>query len=132
MKTTNRTISLLAGSALAAAMLLPLAASAQTRVFLGVNLGGLLAPPPVEVYTGPAYYPPRRVYYSRPDYYAPRVVYGEPQVIYYHRRYRDWDHDQRDNWRRGWDQRGDWRRGRDQREDHDSYRHWRHGDDDDQ
>lgn len=122
MKTTKRTISLLSGSALAAAMMLPVAASAHTQVFLGINLGNLLAPPPVEVYTAPAYYPPPRVYYSRPAYYAPRVVYGEPQVIYEHRWHRDWDHDQR----------GDWRRGEDQRDDHDRHHHWHHGDDDDQ
>lgn len=132
MKTTKRTISLLAGSALAAAMMLPVAASAHTRVFLDINLGGQLAPRPVEVYTAPAYYPRQRVYYSRPAYYAPRVVYGEPQVIYYHRGHRDWDHDQRGDRRRGWDQRGDWRRGGDdQGDDHDRHRHWHHGDDDD-
>ena len=123
MKTTKRTISLLAGSALAAAMMLPVAASAHTRVFLGINLGGLLAPSPVEVYTAPTYYyPPPRVYYSRPAYYAPRVVYGEPRVIYDHRWHRDWDHDQR----------GDWQRGGDQGDDHDRHHHWHHGDDDDQ
>jgi hypothetical protein len=127
MKTTKRTISLLTGSVLAAAMMMPVAASAHTHVFLGINLGGLLAPPPVEVYDAPAYYPPPRVYYSRPDYYAPRVIYREPQVIYYNRWQRDRDYDQRGDWRRDRDQRGDWRRGRDQRDDHDR----RHGDDHD-
>jgi hypothetical protein len=132
MKTTKRTIRLLAGSALAAAMMLPVAASAHTQVFLGINPGGQFAPPQVEVYSAPAYYPPSQVYYSRPAYYAPRVVYGEPQVIYYHHWHRNWDHDQRGDWRRGWDQRGDWRRGGDQRDDHDRHYHWHHGDDDDQ
>ena len=117
MKTRKRTIGLLTGSALALAMMMPVAASAHTRVFLGINLGGLFAPPPVEVYTAPAYYPPPPVYYARPAYYTPRVVYGEPQVIYYHRWHRDWDHDRR----------GDWRHDRYQREDH----HRHHGDDDD-
>lgn len=121
MKTRKRTIGLLTGSALALAMMMPIAASAHTRVFLGINLGGLFAPPPVEVYTAPAYYPPPPVYYTRPAYYAPRVVYGEPQVIYYHRWHRDWDHDRR----------GDWRHARYQREDHDWHHHRHHGDDDD-
>ena len=134
MKTTKRTISLLAGSALAAATMLPVAASAHTQVFLDVNLGRLLAPPPADVYTAPAYYPPPQVYYSRPAYYTPRVVYGEPQVIHYHRWHRDWDHDQRGDWHRDWDhdRRGDWRRGGDQRDDHDRHHHWHQGDDDDQ
>lgn len=120
MQTTKRTKRLLATAALAVAMLIPAAASAHTQVFLGINLGGLFPPPPVEVYTTPAYYPPP-VYYQRPAYYVPRVVYGEPQVIYYHRWHRDWDHDRR----------GDWRQRRYERDDHDDHHHWHHGDDDD-
>ena len=121
MKTRNRTIGLLAGSALALAMMVPVAASAHTRVFLGVNVDGLFAPPPVEVYTAPAYYPPPPVYYTRPTYYAPRVIYGEPQVIYYHRWHRGWDDDRRGDWQHGWYH----------RDDHDWRHHGRHGDDDD-
>lgn len=128
MKTTKRTISLLAGSALVLAMMIPVTASAHTQVFLGINLGGLFAPPRVEVYRAQAYYAPPRVYYSRPTYYGPRVVYSEPQVIYYHHWHRDWDHDQRGDWRRDRDQWDDWHRGRDQRDDHDRHSRWHHGD----
>lgn len=123
MKTTKRAIRLLAGSALALAMIVPIAASAHTQVFLGINLGGLVAPPPVEVYSAPAYYPPP-VYYTRSAYYGPRVIYREPQVVYYHRWHRDWDHDRRDDWDH--DRRGGWRRDRD---DGDWHHHWHRRDD---
>lgn len=125
MKTTKRTIRLLAGSALALAMMIPVAASAHTHVFVGINLGGLIAPPPVEVYSAPAYYPPP-VYYTRSAYYEPRVIYREPQVVYYHRWHRDWDHDRRGDWDRDrWHR--DWH-------DHDDggwHHHGRRGDDND-
>ncbi|TAM22920.1 MAG: hypothetical protein EPN68_10650 [Rhodanobacter sp.] len=92
-------------------MMIPVAASAHTHVFVGINLGGLIAPPPVEVYSAPAYYPPP-VYYTRSAYYEPRVIYREPQVVYYHRWHRDWDHDRRsdwdrDRWHRDWHERDD-------------------------
>lgn len=127
MKTTKRTIQLIGGSLLAFAVMIPAAASAQTRVVVGINVGGLFAQPPVEVYSAPAYYPPARGYYQRPAYYAPRVVYGEPQVIYSQRWHRDWDNDQRGDWRRGWDRQDDrnWHR----RDDHD-WHHHRHDRDD--
>jgi hypothetical protein len=130
MKTTKRTIHPLAGAALAVAMMVPVAASAHTRVFLGVNLGGLFAPPPVERYTTRAYYPPPPVYYQRSVYYAPRVVYGEPQVIYDHRGRRGWDQDQRGDWRQGWDQHDgrDWHH----HDDHDWHHHRYDGDDNDE
>ncbi|MGH8124296.1 MAG: hypothetical protein ACREPK_00390 [Rhodanobacteraceae bacterium] len=121
MKHTKRTICLLAGSALALAALAPMTASAHTHVFLGINLGGLFAPPPVEVYTPPAYYAPQPppVYYARPAYYAPRVIYTRPEVIYYNRR--GWDHHEDRGWHRGWYR----------HDDHDWHRHWRHHDDND-
>lgn len=122
MKTKKRTVCLLAGSVLALAALTPMAASAHTHVFLGINLGGLFGPPPpVEVYSPPVYYapPPPPVYYAPPAYYPPRVVYGEPETIYYYHRDHDWD---RHGWHRGW---------RDH-DDHGWHRGWRdHGDDDD-
>lgn len=122
MKTTKRTTCLLAGSALALAAMVPMAASAHTHVFLGINLGGWLAPAPVEVYGPPVYYapPPPPVYYTRPAYYAPRVVYTEPYPGYYH----GWDRDRDHHWHRGW-YRDD---------DHDWHHGWRHhdGDDDEQ
>lgn len=123
MKTAKRTACLLAGSALAIAAMVPIAASAHTHVFLGINLGGLLAPAPVpvEVYTPPAYYvPPPPVYYTRPAYYAPRVVYTESYAPYYYQRDRDRDR----HWHRGW--RHD--------DDHGWHHRWHHhdGDDDEQ
>lgn len=118
MKTTKRTTCLLAASALVLAAMMPVAASAHTHVFLGINLGGLFAPP-VEVYSPPVYYAPRPVYYApRPAYYVPpRVIYTEPYPIYY--RYRDRDRD------------GYWRRDRDYRADREWHRRWEHHDDDD-
>lgn len=118
MKMTKRSSHTLAGVGLAFAMLVPAAASAQTHVFLGVDLGGLFAQP------APGYY-------QRPVYYAPRVVYNEPEVIYYQRGQRSWDYEQRDDWRqrpeqpdnRDWhhDEGHDWhhhRRDDDEDEDH--------------
>lgn len=121
MKTRKLTMCLLAGSALALTAMVPVVASAHTHVFLGINLGGWVAPPPVEVYTPPTYYappPPPPVYYTRPAYSAPRVIYSEPETVYYYHRDRDWDR----HWHRGW---------RDH-DDHGWHRGWhRHGDDDD-
>ncbi len=127
MKTTKRTIHPLAGAALAVAMMVPVAASAHTHVFLGVNLGGLFAPPPVERYATQAYYPPPPVYYQRPVYYAPRVVYREPQVIYDHRGHRGWDQEQRGDWRHRWDQHDD--RDWHHQDDQDWHHHRQDGDD---
>lgn len=123
MKTAKCTTCLLAGSALVVAALLPMAASAHTHVFLGINLGGLFAPPPVVVYGPPVYYAPPPVYYARPSYYAPpgyyapRAVYTGPYPVY-HRR---WDRDRDHHWRRGW-RRDD---------DHGRHHRWGHHDDDD-
>ncbi len=129
MRTTKRTIHARAGAVVAVAMMVPVAASAQTRVFLSVNLGGPFAPPPVEVYTRPAYYPPP-VYYQRPVYFAPHVVYGEPQIIYDHRGYRGWDHERRGDWRYDRDQHydRDWRH----HDEHDWHRYRHDGDDNDE
>lgn len=121
MKIAKRTMCLLAGSALALAAAVPMTASAHTRVFLGINLGGWSAPP-VEVYTPPVYYAPPRIYYARPVYYPPRVVYTEPYGVYY----RGWDHDGDRHWRRGW------RNGWYHHGDYDWHHHrWDHDDGDD-
>lgn len=110
----KHTKSLLLGAALTFAACAPVAASAHTDLFFGLNLGGLFGPPAV-VYAPPAYYAPAPpVYYAPapvyvappPVYYAPRPIYRAPTVIYYG--HRGWDHD-------GWNY-GD--RGR----------HWDHGD----
>ena len=130
MKTTKRTIHPLAGAALAVAMMVPLAASAHTHVFLGVNLDGLFAPPPVERYNTQAYYPSPPVYYQRSVYYAPRVAYSEPQVIYDHRGHRGWDQEQRGDWRRRWGQRDD--RDWHHHDDQDWHHHRHDGDDNDE
>jgi hypothetical protein len=119
MKTKKRTVYLLAGSALALAVLAPTTASAHTHVFLGINLGGLFAPPPVEVYSPPAYYaPPPPTYYAPAAYYPPRVIYSEPETIYYYHRDHDWDRHDWHGWR--------------EHDDHGWHRGWHdHGDDDD-
>lgn len=78
---------------------LPAIASAHTRVFVGVNLGGLFdpapivyAPSPPVVYTTPAYYPPPRTYYEpAPAYYAPRIYYAPRDYRYDRRGWRDHD-----------------------------------------
>lgn len=118
MKFTRRGMVLLMGSALAAAALLPLAASARTHVFLGVTLGGFVPPPPV-VYGPPVYYaPPPPAYYA--PYYAPRVVYETPRPVYYYRGDRDgdrWDRDRDRGWRDG--------------DDHGWHRGWHHREGDD-
>lgn len=116
MRTTKSTVCVLAVAVLALATMVPTVASAHTHVFLGINLGGWLAPPPVQVYAPPVYYapPPPPVYYPRPAYYTPPMVYGGPRVIYYPDRDRDWHR----GWRRGWDghRDDDWHHG------------WHHGD----
>lgn len=110
--TTQKLLPLMGAIALLAAV--PALASAHTHVFLGINLGGLFAPPPV-VYAPPpvAYAPPpppvvyvprpRYDYYAQPAYYAPGAYYGGP--VYIQRRgWRDhdhWDHDHGDHGR--WD-----------------------------
>lgn len=114
MKMTKRPIHMLAGATLALAMLVPVAASAQTDVFFGVNLGGLYAP------SAPAYY-------QRPVYYAPRTEYGQPQVVYYQRGEPSWDDEQRGELRQRWEQPDD--RGWHHDEEHEWHHHRRDDDD---
>lgn len=120
MNHANRTMTVLAGSAVALVALMPLTASAHTNVFLGIRVGGWPVPP-VAVYAPPVYYappPPPPVYYA-PAYYAPRVIYETPRpVYYYYRGDREWGHRWHADRDRGWhgDDHG-WHRGRGHRGD---------------
>lgn len=105
--TTKKLLSLLGAIALLSSV--PMLASAHSHVFLGINLGGLFAPPPVVYAEPPVAYPPPPpvVYVPRPryDYYGTPVYYGQPVYIE-GRGWRDhdhWDHDRGDYGRwHGW------------------------------
>lgn len=105
--TTQKLLPLLGAVALLSSV--PMLACARTHVFLGINLGGLFAPPPVVYAAPPVAYPapPPVVYVPRPryDYYSAPVYYGEPVYIERRgwRRHEHWDHDHGDYGRRhGW------------------------------
>lgn len=106
MITKRKLLAIMAPVALMSAV--PVIASAHTHVFLGINLGGLFAPPPVVyapppvVYAPPVpygYYAPR-AYYTPDAYYEGTVYIGRRGWRHHeHEDHEHWEHDHRGYWR---------------------------------